>query len=167
MNKPAKQKLCWNCEGSVATHIENCPYCGVYLSPDHVDDKHSRLSQIQAPYPFYASKETKNVPKALYTPVEEEKKEELPKVEEPKKIARLDVLEAMLPLVALSAGVVFLLFAAALYLFSTEGWLTLQWNASYWYLYLAISLPCLFVGWKALYRIKEEVSETLSSENSN
>lgn len=165
MNKPAKQKLCWNCEGSVAAHIENCPYCGVYLSPDQVDDKHSSLSQIQAPYPFYTSKEDKTVPKALYTPVEAEKKEEVAKIEEPKKPVRMDVLEAMIPLISLTAGVVFLLFAAALYLFSTDGWLTLQWNASYWYLYIAIAFPCLFIGWKTLYRIKEEVApEILSSE---
>ena len=33
-NKNAKKKLCWSCEGRVAKEAENCPYCGVYLSPN-------------------------------------------------------------------------------------------------------------------------------------
>src|ERR1700722_8685985 len=33
MSQKLKKKLCWNCDGSAALEVENCPYCGVYLSP--------------------------------------------------------------------------------------------------------------------------------------
>ena len=33
MNKTAKKRLCWNCEGSVSLEAETCPYCGVSVIP--------------------------------------------------------------------------------------------------------------------------------------
>lgn len=160
MNKPVKQKLCWNCEGSVATHIENCPYCGVYLSPEEVE-KTSSFSMLKPPYPFSFS-EDENVPKAPYAPSPEEKQEEELEnslLEPAKKLQTEQILDALIPLVALTSGVVFLLFALALYLFSADGVLTLRWNADYWYIYILIALPCLLLGMKSLFKISEETSQ--------
>ena len=38
MKKTAKQRLCWNCEGSVAMTDETCPFCGVSVVPATLDD---------------------------------------------------------------------------------------------------------------------------------
>jgi len=149
MNKPAKLKLCWNCEGSVATHIENCPYCGVYLSPEHAENaKNSGYSLLSPPYPVQA--ESKEVPKAPYAPLDVEKSE---KEEEPVQSKPSDIYEALFPLVLLTSGTVFLLFGLTLFLFATNGSLTLQWNADYWYIYGLIGLPCLFAGSRSLLRL--------------
>lgn len=155
MNKPIKQKLCWNCEGSVATHIENCPYCGVYLSPDQQEEFNFDL--LKPPYPLQSDEadEAVNVPKAPYTP--DEIKEE-PLFEEKKSYKFLFIpFETILPLVGLTSGVVFALFSLALYLFSDNGILTLQWNADYWYIYALLAAPALCLGWYSLSNIKEEI----------
>lgn len=49
MSGEAKKKLCWNCEGLVALHLENCPYCGVYLSPTETATQ--SMSSFDPPFP--------------------------------------------------------------------------------------------------------------------
>lgn len=155
MSKQVKQKLCWNCEGSVATTIENCPYCGVYLSPDQKEEFNFDL--LKPPYPLHEEEDTA-VLKAPYTP-EEEKLEVVPSKEEKKYKIKLISFDSLLPLLSLTTGTVFALFAIALYLFSENGLFTLQWNADYWYLYAIIAVPAFCVGCYSLQNIKEEAME--------
>jgi hypothetical protein len=73
VNQPVKTKLCWNCEGSVSRTIENCPYCGVYLSPDSESGKEDKASPAlykpaYSPDPVQKERE---IPKAPYQPKEE------------------------------------------------------------------------------------------------
>lgn len=152
MNRQVKQKLCWNCEGSVATFIENCPYCGVYLSPEHQEELNFNL--LKPPYPLQSEDNT-DVPKAPYIP--EDKNEAVPVKE--KKIWKIEFssFETVIPLILLTTGTVFTLFALALYLFANNGMFTLQWDADYWYIYALIAVPALCLGWYTLQHVKDEV----------
>lgn len=158
MNAPTlKQKLCWNCEGSVSSHIENCPYCGVYLSPEEEEVS----SSFNIPYPFRGTEETSsNIPKAPYATSEEtEPKPDERLVEEPSVKDSGELYQSLIPLLGLTTGTIFSLFALVLALFSTDGTLTLKWNADYWYVYAFIALPCLAVGWVSLKKLSGNTEE--------
>lgn len=149
MNKQVKQKLCWNCEGSVAIYLENCLYCGVYLNPDQKELEGHEIK------PHYHSNENElSIPEAPYKPEVEEEKVLEPK-ETPLILASRSF-EAALPIILLTLGTVFALFALALYLFGEDGLLTLQWNANLWYIYALIALPALCVGIYSLRFVKDE-----------
>lgn len=142
MNAIPKKKLCWNCEGRVAFSDENCPYCGVYLSSSTLINNENSIyipsnSQIQEKIDNQASEDNE----ASITHGES-----------------IDQEEALLPnqgsgILAMSLlliGSIFFVFGLILLVFSKEGVLTLQWNASYWYVYSAIAALSLIVGWKSL-----------------
>jgi hypothetical protein len=153
MNSTSKTKLCWNCEGRVSLDLENCPYCAVYLGPaeenhDHVDapyqNETDELSAPNAPFSAEAARD-----------------------DHAKEVARASANEIKLiaiPLGFLLSGTVFFLFGLVLYLFSHQGMLTLHWNGRYWFIYLGLALPMLFLGWRALQRLEEaaEASPTVS-----
>lgn len=141
MSKPEKKKLCWNCEGNVSRTAENCPYCAVYLNPEPAEETEVK--------PLYSPQSTSGtIPKAPYAP-QEEVSEETPIV---KKESHEDSLfkSVFLPITLLTAGLFSILFALILFLFSTNGVLTLEWDGELWYLYAIIALPLLFSGWRYL-----------------
>lgn len=122
MSPIPKQKLCWHCEGSVFVHEENCPYCGVYLNPEA--EKEDEFSSIE---------------------LDDSHDEITHKRDE------TDTLFSFLkPLTMLLLGSTLSVFSLILFLFNQNGVFTLQWNADAWYLYLLVSLPLLWLGWKSL-----------------
>ncbi|KAF3362167.1 hypothetical protein PHSC3_001232 [Chlamydiales bacterium STE3] len=162
MNKPTKQKLCWNCEGSVATFIENCPYCGVYLSPEHQEELNFDL--LKPPYPFTPSKEDSYQPPYASEEEQEEKKEESSAVK--KSFLKFDtrLIDFVIPIVLLTIGSVFSLFALVLYLFEEKGLFTLQWDAENWYLYAGVAIPSLLLGCYMFANIQDD-DETKNSSS--
>lgn len=153
MNRQVKKKLCWNCEGSVATFIENCPYCGVYLSPEQQEELNFNL--LKPPYPLQ-DEDNSGIPKAPYTPEDEIKNEVISIKEKKNWKIELSTFETVIPLVLLTTGTVFTLFALALYLFANNGLFTLQWNADYWYIYALVAVPALCLGWYTLQHVKDD-----------
>lgn len=157
MSTQPKNKLCWNCEGRVSFQDENCPYCGVYLSPLNSEEAEEKSSLFSAPYrPDQPGKEEQSVPAAPYKTQEKSKPV---KTQEPVKpsedIARTSFISneartIVLPLILLLSGSVFFLFGIALLLFSQNGVFTLQWNSNYWYVCFLLAIPMLFFGWRAL-----------------
>ncbi len=145
MNKPIKTKLCWNCEGNVSRTAENCPYCAVYLNPD-TDDLNEEITNA----PYSAEKHTHDIPKAPYSPSEEEAAEEAPRNEAVLSKSQTNFQALFLPLTLLTTGLVALFFSLMLFLFSENGKLTLQWNGDTWYFYAFLALPLLFFGWRYL-----------------
>lgn len=55
----------------------------------------------------------------------------------------------------LLGGSMLFLFGVMLFLFSQQGTFTLRWNANFWFIYMAISIPLLIVGWRFLNKIDE------------
>lgn len=142
MNKPLKQKLCWNCEGSVARTLENCPYCGVYLNPE----EEAPSQEPQAPYIPAEEEHQQKVPEAPYAPVLEKVMPAVVKGDE----ASFSFSSVVLPILYLTSGAIALLFSLILLIFSVDGKLTLQWDAGVWYYFALAALPLLLFGLRSL-----------------
>jgi len=151
-----KTKLCWNCEGVVDRSSENCIYCGVYLHPEKEDLQEERDDVSATPLytpqdqedeeyePHYQSKEDEKI---IY--------EEIHAEETKKEASSEDIRGVILPLVFLLAGSIFMLFGLILYFFSKDGVFVLKWNANYWFIYLLIAIPLLYIGWRTLQYFEE------------
>ena len=153
-----RNKLCWNCEGSVSRAASNCPYCGVYVHPeeDAVEETPKASREISPPYQPVPSQESE-IPQAPYTPKESAEESTTsykssaitaPTIQE-------DWKKVVIPMVLLMAGSMLLLFGIMMFLFSHQGYLTIRWDASYWFYYLLVSVPLLFFGWKAIEKTED------------
>ena len=134
-------KLCWNCESEVSFKDENCPFCGVYLSPSE-EKEAVPAGNFSPPYQLPEEEELSQQQAVVQQPTEEKLSSEMKLV--------------IVTLTLLSAGALFLLFGSILLLFSQEGFFTLQWNASYWYVYLIGGIAMLVLGWRALERFSDD-----------
>ncbi|MGK5594385.1 MAG: hypothetical protein ACSNEK_03390 [Parachlamydiaceae bacterium] len=126
----------------MATFIENCPYCGVYLSPDHQEG--FNLDLLKAPYPLHEEE----TPTANSETIDEQDQEALDVEEEGNSFLQEKILSHSAPISSLflTLGVFFSLFAIVLFFFEENGFLILKWNAKYWYVYGAIAVPSLILG---------------------
>lgn len=128
MKAKKHQKLCYNCEGEVDLDVIFCPFCGA----DLLEEKPMEESEDSFVPPYQPKT-------ALDEAVEEEKTKETEKKEQ------------IIPTVALlSLGVWFFLLGFFLFIFSTDGFLTLRLNANLWFVYIGISFPILFFGYRFL-----------------
>ncbi len=144
MSKQVKQKLCWNCEGSVARNLENCPFCGVYLNPEENSDAASEAND-----PFYVPdpQASDAVPDAPYVPqVSAAEAKSLVATTAANSVAS----STIIAILCLSFGVIAALFALLLFFFSVDGKLTMQWEEDLWSLFAIAALPLLFFGWRRL-----------------
>jgi len=150
MNAPAKKRLCWNCEARVSLSEENCTYCGVYLSPATFP---GLQQDEEIPAPMYKPEEETSIPKSPYGEMfEEHSAQKMSHAHHKQLPAAPELIFEPLKSVALSLGMllggsVFLMFGLILFLFSAENTFTLQWDATYWYVYLLVSAPMLYFGW--------------------
>ncbi len=161
MSAIPKKKLCWNCEGNVAWHEEDCPYCGVCVKGPHLEEsskEQRRPSHISALNPPYRLEQalTTGIPRSPFD-IEEDKEE----VEDEKPIEPIRRVEpsSLLPLLLLLLGSLSFVFGLILLLFSKDGVLTLRWNGDYWYLYLLVAIPLLGMGWRVLNRLDSTESQ--------
>lgn len=135
MSPIPKHKLCWQCEGNVDFTQDHCPYCGVYLNSERNFGDSPEEHTFTPPYRLHNIQENESSDNANM---------ENPAVSQP------TIIDYLKPLLLLLLGSTLSIFAVMLYLFSSNGVLTLQWNADVWYLYLVISVPLLWAGWRAL-----------------
>ncbi len=135
MKQKKHQKLCHSCEGEVDLDVIFCPFCGADLLEERVEEAHSH--QEEDPFvPPYQPK----------TFLEEAVEEERSKTEEKK--------EQILPSVALlSLGVWLFLFGFFLFIFGQGGTLTLNWSTRFWLVYIVLSFPSLFFGYRFLRKL--------------
>ncbi len=156
MSENQKKKLCWNCEGRVTLSQENCPYCGVYLSPTTEGD--GKDANLIPPYKMAVEEE---VPAAPYG---SKPAEGTPKPDNDGSLAAQqltteqpndDIRNLVVTMAMLIMGSGLFLFAIVLMLFSEEGSFELRWQSDNWYIYLMLSFPMLFMGWRYLQNITE------------
>lgn len=151
MSAIPKKKLCWNCDGRVALPDENCPYCGVYLSSSTLlNPQNESATHI----PPYSSGSDKSIPPSPYNLKENEEIIDEDKEEIQEKALNPNNNNSLLPFILLLPGSVFLIFGFILLIFSQQETLTLQWNTSYWFVYLGIASLLLFTGWRSLQNLK-------------
>jgi len=154
-----KTKLCWNCEGVVDRSSENCIYCGVYLHPEK-EELEEEYEEGEAK-PHYTPQDHEGEEYEPHYQSEEDEKiiyEEIHAEETKKAATSEDIKGVILPLVFLLAGSIFMLFGLILYFFSKDGVFVLKWNANYWFIYLLIAVPLLFIGWRTLQYFEEGTS---------
>jgi hypothetical protein len=137
-----KKRLCWNCDGTVDVHLSHCTYCGAELLRDQeaMEQEFSHEDEEESVFEEEGQFEE-----------EEEEREHEP--------ARIRQRSLTLPFMLMVPGTLLGLFGLMVWLFSHDGALELRWDASYWYIYVLLSLPLLVFGWRSLGRSEEAHEE--------
>jgi len=149
MHDNPKQKTCWNCESNVTLIEENCPSCSVYLSPLPDEGQRRGYSILIPPYNISEEEPQKEIPSHE---IDLRNKAD----EESEKIVKDVSIKSVVAILSfLFLGSILLLFGVFMLVFSQNNALILKWNASYWYVYLGLSLPLLFLGWRGLNLLSE------------
>lgn len=164
MNARPKKKICWNCEGNVSVKAETCPYCGVSvaglssdISPETPIAPYRLVNPAQeSPIPVSPYLDEEDA-KASYEDEDEDSNDELVGAASDSSHGEDDSKKVVLVLTLLLGGSIFLVFGFALLLFSSDGYLSLHWDASYWFIYLLLALPMLFFGFRKLNVISDKI----------
>ena len=165
MDTKEKLRLCPYCEGSISIDAKICRFCGSTLkvnqekssSPYETEDNLASLysppyapKKESARQSFYQEEERhyQEAPRTNYKEAVAAKKElEEEKEQEEREKSHIGAL------LLLSIGAQLFTLAWLVFFFSDHGRLTLEWKSRYWPIYLILSLPLLYQGWK---RIKEK-----------
>lgn len=164
MKAKDKVKMCPFCEGTVSLDATECRYCGSAFSrpartngsPYQTED--SLASLYEPPYAPRRGTFSRAPTIDLSEEIEEEEEEPVvrprgrakaiaepaPAVEENEEKERSQIGS----LVLLSIGSQLFTLGWLLFFFSSHGRLTLEWKSRYWFIYLLLSLPCIYHGWK-------------------
>lgn len=158
MSTKTKKKLCWNCEGEVLMNAVQCPFCGVSLEVMAMQEK--AKDALTPPYKLVNTPADGKVPASPYSKATSPKKEAAPVNETEESVfnehAHGDPKSIVLSLAFMLSGAAFAIFGIILWLFADHnGHLTLRWNAHYWYVYILLSLPLLYLGCKATQRARK------------
>jgi hypothetical protein len=169
------KKLCWNCDGEVSVYAIQCPYCGTHLGTGQ-ENKVVQSKEEPAPSyspgpvgvdvgennftPLYPTHQSSLEDQAVTSPFPKSVAAEMPNQGTSsalrEEVYGTETSNEALPFVLLLSGMIFLVFGLILFLFSTQGFLVLKWNASFWPMYLLLSVPLLVFGWRALDSIESE-----------
>ncbi|OJU80722.1 MAG: hypothetical protein BGO10_02780 [Chlamydia sp. 32-24] len=154
MSTELKKKLCWNCEGRVALTEENCPFCGVYLSPSSLPEGADPSHHLMPPYKM-AENDIENTTDQndLLQEIANHSNQDNEIEDQTQNEAMLD--PALISLATLITGTIFFLFGLVIYVFSINDIFTLSWNKSYWLIFLLISLPLFMIGIKNLKKVED------------
>ncbi|MEZ5315297.1 MAG: hypothetical protein R3E91_03685 [Chlamydiales bacterium] len=163
MTKKNDKLLCWNCDGNVSLHLQQCPYCGVNLShpSENIEEERNPFQNFANPFQSSISTDQGIPPPPFANAFDQEsgitdeewnhslseKTHSSEHKEEPTSSTNRRELIALLLLLP---GVVFFLFGIVLMIFSSEGVLTLQWRQNFGYFYFFGALPLIFFGWHRL-----------------
>lgn len=150
MSARPKKKLCWNCEANVQFGIEACPYCGVAIETENQKSQDTKRGNIRPPYKLVDSQSDQGVPKSPFATIpqqmNDEQADESNIADEVAEKSEEDPRLIITTMAMLMGGGIFFLFGLILLLFSNEGYLQLRWNDDYWFIYLLIALPMLYLG---------------------
>lgn len=158
MNKKNDKRLCWNCDGDVSQHLNQCPYCGVdLLAAPSQNESQTPFRDFASPFQR-SSQNYEDVPQPPYARTQEfavtdeEWQKSLDEEEggNHEESGSYTTKKELVALLLLLPGIVFLLFGAALFFFSKEGVLVLRWNQGLASFYLVGAVPLIYLGWRAL-----------------
>lgn len=149
--KPAdRQKMCPNCDGRIPYDATQCPYCFANL-PALSDAPSGSLFNLQD---------------SLYSPpyrsAPEEKKVS-PKAPEPKQEAMAAAIEkpqeaqdskGFWPILMLTLGANLFTLGVLQFFFSDEGYVKLEMSSAYWFLFVLLSAPLFYFGFRQASQLK-------------
>ncbi|MDF2577028.1 MAG: hypothetical protein K0S74_512 [Chlamydiales bacterium] len=148
-----KKKLCWNCEGSIPLKSELCPYCGANfkLTSPYQTQQYDYAKQLEDSLHLNSSKIDSIGDVDHSSLLEEQKNEEASNfpVDEMSEESQF----TLIPLLFFLPGSTLTFFALLLLLFSRHGTLRIEWDTSYWFLYLLLGSTLLGLGWNKLKNI--------------
>lgn len=163
METKEKLKLCPYCEGSVHVDATTCLYCGERLT---TEDKKIPLAEQKMPesrslddslathyQPPYVAKsyERTGVPNpAPKVRAKETAREPSQEHKQREKEAFDESNRTIWSLLLLSIGSHLFTLGWLVFFFSDRGKLALEWKSRYWPLYVLLSLPPIYYGWKSL-----------------
>jgi hypothetical protein len=148
MNANVQKKMCWNCDGNVQLEEDVCPYCQTSL-----DGFMGGMADGSLLYPS-ARGQSKVIPAAPFAPQHTEEEESSD--EALNHGNENNLLSFTCALALMMGGIILMIFAIALCVFSHNGKLTLQWNSDYWLLYCGMALPLLYLGVRTLQRLEDQ-----------
>ena len=189
MNTTLNQKQCWKCEEIIHNNAEECPYCGTdfFTSPSK-NTLSSTSNPTPPPFQEELHQSTEAPPPPFHSSefIEQESSKDplvmnnfssdldssdsnnnrgssdnsdTTNTSSKTSALTLNPKVTVLPLVLLTTGSVFFLFGLVLFLFSTDGKFTLQWNGNFWPLYLLSSFPLFYFGWNYLQELENKEME--------
>ncbi len=158
MHPKDRQKMCTSCDGRIPWDAENCPYCAA-------DQKNTGASKELHHQSLQDSLTS------LYNPPYGKKETHLPPNEQPMMDKRFNSQNTSLgaptipintaaeqpidegkssfwPILLLSIGTNLLTLGLLQLFFSDKGFLRLEWDSSYWFVYCLAALPVFFFGFK-------------------
>ena len=148
-----KQKICSHCEGRISVEADTCLYCGMPLLEDRkeeqkpVDIMSSLQGGIPSLYPpLYAQKsETQEVGKQEFMhKIKPHYAAENTVEKESQEVDKSNFFSLLLALLGSNLFILGLMQG----FFSEGGVLQLEWNCKYWFLYLLLAVPMLYMGIK-------------------
>jgi hypothetical protein len=169
MHPKDRQKMCSSCDGRIPFDADLCPYCAApqgHPSPAAGNAKELHHQSLQEsltalyPPPYGAKNSTKPEPKnefmaekrfnpssaALGIPQIPAQAFEEQHSEENR--------SSFWPILLLSIGGNLLTVGLLQLLFSDNGFLRLEWNSSYWFIYCLAAVPLFFFGFKKANALK-------------
>jgi ribosomal protein L40E len=151
-----RQKICSHCEGRIAVEADTCLYCGMPLLEDKPsikkEEESSSLNSLYPPpYSSRSISEEKKVDTSadymsrFQTSQREPAPAEAPEGESVKAL-REEETASFSPILMALLGSNLLILGLMQCFFSEDGFLRLEWNAQYWFIFCLTSLPLLYFG---------------------
>ena len=150
-----KNRMCPHCEGDVALDLSECPYCGQAMD-EPPKEQYRPPYESPSDLKLRESAPDTNVSDPFAEHKEEFARNSKPAVEPQKVEGKKQTLSILL----LTLGGQILAIGLMLLFFSTDGHLTLEWSAKYWYIYCLIAVPLLVLGRFALNRFTPQESSS-------
>jgi hypothetical protein len=183
MKPVERQKICSHCDGRIAVEADTCPYCGTPLVSQEEEASSAPLFGNQSlqesltslytpPYSTrnaaFMKTEKENHNK-FKTPLMKETSAEnqfagalgkmpyaSPSIAAPEQ--KIEDKNSFLPLLFVLLGANLLTVGLLQCFFSDGGFLRLEWNSKYWFIYCLIALPLIYVGMKKAKQLNREPS---------
>lgn len=181
MNSKDRQKMCCQCDGRIPLEADVCPYCasGQTVQLAEEDQQFMRQQSLQdsltnlysQPYSAKHSGHIKTDPKQgppfmkttdSFKDVIPEKRFHSsaplgipsipPEMQQEQEIA--DEKTSFWPILLLCVGSNLLMLGLLQLFFSDKGFLRLEWDSSYWYIYCLAALPLVVLGYKKANQLK-------------
>lgn len=141
-------KLCVNCHAQVDKDVVICPYCRTNFQQNYFSssqESKENLSMEESIGSLYPPPYQQKVPDMEEKQLGEQ--EEL-------MVEKDTNMPVIWPYVLCVIGTYLFLFGLFLGVFSSEGYLSLRFSASFWYLYFLASIPILVISYRLLNKIK-------------
>lgn len=161
--------MCSNCDGRIPIEAESCPYCAADIKEAAAKDAHQSIQDsLTALYtPPYAKNpmrqaaqqafpyQTIHPPKDLM--VEKRFNSSSPTFGAPVipadtngESSAQEGKNGFWPILLLSIAANLLMLGLLQFFFSDEGFLRLEWDSSYWFVYCLAALPLLYFGFRKI-----------------